>query len=853
MSAVPQQHRSQFAVSTEGLRIERARRVSAFALAIPDLSNVVVLAATSQEAWSKIGRLYLAAGKNEEAEIQLRKALKASPDDADIKLDLAIALLRNDKFAESENISTALVSNDSSNPAYLDILGSAQYSLGRFAEATSTWIDLTIILEDNPAAYVNVGAALYKREELADAEWCFRRALELDAENLHALRNIVAVLVRQERAPEAREYCDIALAINPANEHLLSALVYLELVEEHLDEALGALGELTTVNPSHPLRHFYSGLISLMRDQIEEAESEFEAHRRVGDVPLIADYVLGLIYMDTDRVREAGNLLGSVAEVLPDNTEVLGNYGRCLFELGVIDDAEAAFRAALAINAEDAFIHLELGKLLEASGRADEAEAEFRQASALDPTDSEGPFWLGKLFQDSQRLEEAAEQYQKSLILWPGDTGAVFNLSNVLFELGRLEEITPFIDSAIAVVRERPEDLDLGASLQELDLAIRDSIEVLPESPDGIAAWISFSFALICRDRGDVVSAKHYLRQALWYAPIYHDAWMELGSLSAVSDKEEAEVCFRALDRLGEDGPFPYELLRENLRDQGRFEESLDYSEKLLQIDPDNVEYLARHGEVLTYCMRFDEAVEYCRRALERDPEDGEARGGLVVALMYSAETRFIDGDVAGGFECLASSRKVSVPEDRLGEIYDIYSRISAIIAERYRNDANNEIKYRIDYSSINESYDKISEMSGAFNNITEGIDWFADYLAIPADRRAEFTEIITAFKSGGLTATRNAIQKRGRHSRGASKRENRTSRQNFDEFRRVDFASMTPDDSEQVRSAQRFVKSYERLKKADPGFGSLADEERARDARRLIQSSLKLKRQKRPDPPHLT
>lgn len=154
------------------------------------------------------------------------------------------------------------------------------------------------------------------------------------------------------------------------------------------------------------------------------------------------------------------------------------NIGLVRMQLGQQDGAEQAYRAALALQPDDAAAHTNLGLLLESMGRLDEAlqhqrgaqraapasvavlchladllsqmghehEAErlYRDAIRIDPTASIPHSNLGVLYFDTNRMEQAEAEYRTALALRPDSTSAQLNLAQFLLSVGRLEEGWPY-------------------------------------------------------------------------------------------------------------------------------------------------------------------------------------------------------------------------------------------------------------------------------------------------------------------------------------------------------------------------------------------------------------------------
>jgi tetratricopeptide (TPR) repeat protein len=83
------------------------------------------------------------------------------------------------------------------------------------------------------------------------------------------------------------------------------------------------------------------------------------------------------------------------------------NLGSLLHEAGRLEEAEAAYREAIAVCGEDAVLLYNLGVLLDHAGRKEEALAAYRKALAGDPALADCHYNLALLYEELRRPREA--------------------------------------------------------------------------------------------------------------------------------------------------------------------------------------------------------------------------------------------------------------------------------------------------------------------------------------------------------------------------------------------------------------------------------------------------------------
>lgn len=108
-----------------------------------------------------------------------------------------------------------------------------------------------------------------------------------------------------------------------------------------------------------------------------------------------------------------------------------------LEDVGQIDSAVLAYRAAIQLDPSDPVLHFNLGNMLYAAGDIEGSCGHFTQATQLDPAYAEAWNNLGNVLAEQQRLHEAAHAIDHAVHLVPGYADAHYNLAQVLQEMGQ--------------------------------------------------------------------------------------------------------------------------------------------------------------------------------------------------------------------------------------------------------------------------------------------------------------------------------------------------------------------------------------------------------------------------------
>ena len=219
---------------------------------------------------------------------------------------------------------------------------------------------------------------------------------------------------------------------------------------------------------------------------------------------------LGLTAYRAGRHAEALALLRTVCEDAGDHS----NLGIVLHALGRNDEAEAAYRKAIALDAGLAAAHYNLATLLHEHLRDAEATTEFRVALELRPDYADAWNGLGHSLHRQGQLSDAVNAFRSAVRYSPSNAEAHNNLGTLLFALEKNEEARVELHQALT--------LDPALAMAHGNLG-----------------------ALYARC-GCPVAAEAACRAAIALAPGEHRWLTNLGvALAAQGRHDEAETCYR--------------------------------------------------------------------------------------------------------------------------------------------------------------------------------------------------------------------------------------------------------------------------------------------------------------------
>jgi tetratricopeptide (TPR) repeat protein len=318
-----------------------------------------------------------------------------------------------------------------------------------------------------------------------------------------------------------------------------------------------------------------------------------------------------------ERREEAVGYYRVALAVRPDAAGIYNNLGLALYDLGRLDEAEAACRRAVALDANFAHAHIHLGVVLGAQGRLDEAEAACRRAVELGPKHAVAHSNLGGVLAARRRLKEAEAACRQALALDPKLATAHSNLGNVLSFRGQPKDAEAAYRRALALGPKNAQfHGNLGNALcaqDRFDEAIDHYQQALRLDPK--LAWVhtSLGTALQARRRLDEAEAAH--RQALALDPKMAEAHFGLGKvLQAQGDLAGAVAAHRRALALDPKLVLAHANLGTLLQAQGDLAGAVAAYRRALALHPRLAPAQGALGQALLWQGRFAEATETTRR-----------------------------------------------------------------------------------------------------------------------------------------------------------------------------------------------------------------------------------------------
>jgi tetratricopeptide (TPR) repeat protein len=238
----------------------------------------------------------------------------------------------------------------------------------------------------------------------------------------HSQALLAVALTDAGRQDEALPHLRQAVDGDPRARYLLGAALF---TQRKLDEAKRELEEFIRLEPTLAevvdAKDALGGIAS-MQGQPSAAEAYHRAALAMSPNHASARRHLANALLAQSRFAEAAREYRLYLRLKPTDDEAVANLGVALVgSAAANNEAEEAFRRALALNPQNQNANRTLAAVLVQRGRYDEASPYVRRAVQLAPNDALAHDLLGVVLEFQSKSAEAIAEFEQAIRLSPND------------------------------------------------------------------------------------------------------------------------------------------------------------------------------------------------------------------------------------------------------------------------------------------------------------------------------------------------------------------------------------------------------------------------------------------------
>lgn len=512
------------------------------------------------------------------AQIELRNAVKAEPNNAEARAALARLQLQSGDPIAAEREVRAARELGSSEAVTASVLAQALLAQQRFADVLRE-IPATAPTPDATSAnLVARGIAQMALQDLPAAATSLEEAQRLAPRSTDALAAGVRLAMLRNDVPGAEALADRALAIEPKRADSLFLKGQILVAKGNLPGAIAAFDEAVAAAPAATQFRLERAGQLLQTGQNAKSRADVDYILSRDPKNVVASYLDMILLVRDNKFTEADAILTRLDPVLPRLPR--GQFFQALVKAN-LSQFEAAAEAAtryLARVPQDAEAVRLLGRIEMAARRPDRAVTVLVNAVKAGVSDAETMDLLGRAYAMDGKTPQAAETFQRAADLAPENPSILTRLATSKLEMGDTNGATSALERSLDMA---PKQLDAGQALVAAALASGD-VDKAQAALDrmrtqaGESETVAVLDGLIKLSRRDLDGARDTFAEAVKRYPQSVTAAVNLAKLQLLQAKPaDAEATLRTVLAKSPAEPQALDVLLGELVRQQRFPDAV--------------------------------------------------------------------------------------------------------------------------------------------------------------------------------------------------------------------------------------------------------------------------------------
>jgi tetratricopeptide (TPR) repeat protein len=435
------------------------------------------------------GHFLFATGSGEEGRQEFRKAVELSPDQERVRLILAdryavlgrradaerelaglmaemnstsarqaLAELKltSGQAAEAKPLVQAILEADAHDPVGLYLKGRIALAENDLLQAAGLFDEAIGRNANLPGVHLYLGLTRLAQGRTDSALDALREAVRLDNANQPAHLALARAYLAEQKPVEAEKEAWQALQLNPSNLEAAVILGDALVLGKNWSKAENAYGAIIRQLPGHPVGYVKMAALRKVQGQSAEMASLFSQalSHAPEDLVILQDYLMALV--ESKQEQQADRVMGEYLRKGARDPSLWRLAGRVYAAQHKTEQAEKAFRKALALAPNLALIHYELGQLYVSQNKVSAAQSAFQAALDKEETNSGVHTALGALLEGQGKIEAADAHYRRAVQLNPKNVVAANNLAVSLSERQELNDAFAFARDALDLAPSNP-------------------------------------------------------------------------------------------------------------------------------------------------------------------------------------------------------------------------------------------------------------------------------------------------------------------------------------------------------------------------------------------------------------
>ena len=440
-------------------------------LASSHANKSLALAPDLPEAHRAMAYVYFNDKRNQDAENEIKTAMKLNPKDTESVIFYLNKVTLGDFMDKLEEFEKIL-SSDNDNPLLLLNIG-AIYMLksiecqaledikGREDNLNQAISYFEKVLKKFPQNYIAhfmmaQTYAMLKKTDISDQY--IQKMFSLDPDSFFPYFHAGCIYMESGRYPEAETVFKKALELNPDNNYIYVTLGNTYRMQQKNDLAFDILTKGVKRNPNDQYSYFSLGIIKLTSESTEETENIFNEGLKYNPESYVLHKALGEIYfIKADKkpefyekaikefhisinILEKGDTIKDVRFINMNKSYIYCSIAKAYRNQNKIDDSINELNKAKKSYPKNPEIYKELADIYINTGKYEEIIPNLEKVVEISPKDPNEYYNLASALLRLKKFDKAEIAFKKAIELKPDYVKAHYNLGVVYWQLGKYKE-----------------------------------------------------------------------------------------------------------------------------------------------------------------------------------------------------------------------------------------------------------------------------------------------------------------------------------------------------------------------------------------------------------------------------
>ncbi|PIE98033.1 MAG: hypothetical protein CR988_05260 [Treponema sp.] len=454
--------------------------------------------------YSFLGKVYIRAGKFNDALETWQKLNKRIPYNTDILNNLGVVYRHLKEYSKSAEVLLQAKRLGKNINTTLYNLGSTYKESGYYEHAADCFSEVIQNKKDDVLAYNHLGTVQSLRGEYALAIEAYRSGLQIDPNHPFLNYNLANLFKSNGNLEEALVFYKAALKVKPNWADALKSIGEIHLAQNRLNKATVAYQDLVEVEGYSERVCVDLAKLYLKQGNEQEAENTYKKAIEQNNklIPAVTEFSKYLLERNrssealeilrnavNDGVKDfnvlilyantclnlqdfpcAKKIIHELKKQNPDSIAVWKIQGKLFSLLGETEKAEKIFRYILSKEPTEITVRVELAEQYMKALKYANARDELIKYLNEKPNDIRARINLGKSLENLSQIDLARNQYNQVLKIDDKNTDALSAISSLLQKEGDFSKAVMFADEVINVQTTRGTDDDLKKLSESLSL-----------------------------------------------------------------------------------------------------------------------------------------------------------------------------------------------------------------------------------------------------------------------------------------------------------------------------------------------------------------------------------------------